>query len=91
MIDDGDAWGGKEGDDDPTDEIVCTDFRYYKFSWKKSCRRYIGFLDGNATFPEHMLTETTRNGGVFRGAHSDVSSSPPSSTSFGTISVHLRR
>jgi len=37
VIDDGDAWGGKEGDDkDSTDEIVCTDFKYCKFSWKKS-------------------------------------------------------
>ena len=71
MIDDGDAWGGKEGDDeDPTDEIVCTDFKYCKFSWKKSCQRYTGFLDGNATF--HV-----DNGGVARGANSALSWSPP--------------
>jgi len=86
VIDDGDAWGGKEGDDeDPTDEIVCTDFKYCKFSWKKSCRRYTGFLDGNATF--HV-----DNGGVARGANSALSWSPPSSRRrqcFGTILVDL--
>jgi hypothetical protein len=49
----------------------------------------VQYLDGNATFPEQILTETTRGGGVAWGANSAVSSSPPSSTSFGTISVDL--
>jgi hypothetical protein len=52
-------------------------------------RQVVQYLDGNATFPEEILTETTRVGGVFMGANSAVSSSPPSSTSFGTISVDL--
>ena len=60
-------------------------------SARPNMRQVVQYLDGNATFPEQMLTETTRNGGVFRGANSDVSSSPPSSTSFGTISVDLGR
>ncbi|KAG2631512.1 hypothetical protein PVAP13_2NG031801 [Panicum virgatum] len=60
-------------------------------SARPNMRQVVQYLDGNATFPEQMLTETTRNGGVFRGANSDVSSAPPSSTSFSTISVDLGR
>jgi hypothetical protein len=48
------------------------------------------YLDGNAIFPEEILMEITRNGGIIeRGANYVVSPSPPSSTSFGTITADL--
>jgi serine/threonine protein kinase len=49
-------------------------------------RQVVQYLDGNAPFPDQMLEEVTSN---YRGPEPCVASSPPPSTSFGTISIDL--
>jgi hypothetical protein len=49
-------------------------------------RQVVQYLDGNAPFPNQMLEEVTSN---YRGTEPCVASSPPPSTSFGTISIDL--
>jgi serine/threonine protein kinase len=59
-------------------------------SARPNMRQVMQYLDGNAIFPEEILMEITRNGGIIeRGANYVVSPSPPSSTSFGTITADL--
>ncbi|KAF8714022.1 hypothetical protein HU200_028014 [Digitaria exilis] len=53
---------------------------------RPNMRQVVQYLDGNAPFPDQILMEITRNGGVERGTNYAVSPSVPSSTSFGTMS-----
>ncbi|KAL6880404.1 hypothetical protein ACP4OV_011969 [Aristida adscensionis] len=65
--------------------LLCS---YPSPSVRPNMRQVMQYLDGNAPFPEKTLTEIFSNGGVERGS-SNIVSSPPPSTSFGTISVDL--
>ncbi|XP_066391850.1 L-type lectin-domain containing receptor kinase SIT2-like [Miscanthus floridulus] len=58
---------------------------------RPNMRQVMQYLDGTALFPEQTLVEITRNGAMDSGPNYVASSSPPSSTSFGTMSIDLSR